>query len=141
MKRRFEGKGALTTAGAQGMGEPIARTFVDAGATVVAPDINAEKLAELDSVNGIDVLGTGAIASLIDRGSHCDVLFSCAGFIRSGSVLECTHDGPDMGLDLNVKSMFPINKTKIAHIAVNLARDESIFMSNTLMKVDRGMSI
>jgi len=115
MKKRLEGKRALVTAAAQGIGEATARAFAQAGASVVATDVNAEKLAELDGVDGIttavlNVMDSRAIGELIGRESHFDILFNCAGVVHSGSVLECTDDEWDMAFDLNVKSMFHMSK-------------------------------
>lgn len=111
MKPRLEGKRALVTAAAQGIGEATARAFAAAGAQVLATDINAEKLSELDAVENIstavlDATDRQAIESLIASQAPFDVLFNCAGFVHHGSVLECTDDQWDMAFDLNVKSMF-----------------------------------
>lgn len=111
MKPRLEGKRALVTAAAQGIGEATARAFAAAGAQVLATDINAEKLIELDAVENIstavlDATDRQAIESLIASQAPFDVLFNCAGFVHHGSVLECTDDQWDMAFDLNVKSMF-----------------------------------
>lgn len=115
MKKRLEGKRALVTAGAQGIGEATARAFAQAGAHVLATDINAEKLNELSSVENIstavlDVTDGAAIDRLIAAEAPFDILFNCAGFVHHGSVLDCTEEEWDMGFDLNVKSMFRMSK-------------------------------
>ncbi|MFK7994467.1 MAG: SDR family oxidoreductase [Granulosicoccus sp.] len=111
MKHRLEGKRALVTAAAQGIGEATARAFAEAGAQVLATDINAGKLGELEGVDNIstatlDVTDRLAIKSFIESQAAFDVLFNCAGFVHHGSVIECTDDEWDMAFDLNVKSMF-----------------------------------
>lgn len=118
MTKRLDGKRALVTAAAQGIGEATARAFAAAGATVLATDINADKLAALSTVEGIttsvlDVTDAEAIAELVERESHFDVLFNCAGFVHHGSVLTCTEDEWDMAFTLNVKSMFQLSKAVI----------------------------
>ena len=115
MKKRLEGKRALVTAGAQGIGEATARAFAQAGAQVLATDINAEKLGELASVDNIstrvlDATDGAAINSLVDSEAPFDILFNCAGFVHHGSVLDCTEDEWDMAFDLNVKSMFRVTR-------------------------------
>ncbi|MFK8081635.1 MAG: SDR family oxidoreductase [Granulosicoccus sp.] len=118
MKRRLEGKRALVTAAAQGIGEATARAFAAEGADVLATDINAEKLLQLDSVENIstailDATDRQAIASLVASQAAFDVLFNCAGFVHHGSVLECTDDQWDMAFNLNVKSMFRMSQAVI----------------------------
>jgi len=115
MKKRLEGKRALVTAGAQGIGEATARAFAQAGASVLATDINAEKLGELASVENIstrvlDVTDSAAIRNLIDNEPPFDILFNCAGVVHHGSILDCTEEEWDMGFDLNVKSMFRVSQ-------------------------------
>lgn len=111
MNKRLEGKRALVTAAAQGIGEATARAFAEAGATVVATDINAARLAELDSVPGIttqvlNVMERDAIESFFKDETAFDILFNCAGTVHNGSVIDCTDDEWDMAFNLNVKSMF-----------------------------------
>ena len=118
MKKRLEGKQALVTAGAQGIGAATAKAFAKAGANDLVTDINSEKLAEIATIDGIrtavlDVTDQAAINDLIKTESHFDVLFNCAGFVHHGSVLDCTDEDWDMAFDLNVKSMFHMSKAVI----------------------------
>lgn len=115
MKKRLEGKRALVTAAAQGIGEATARAFAQAGAEVVATDINAEKLAELDSEPGIrtrvlNVMDRSAIETLVSEEGPFTVLFNCAGTVHHGSILDCTDEDWDLAFDLNVKSMFRVSQ-------------------------------
>ncbi len=115
MRNRLQGKRALVTAAAQGIGEATARAFADAGANVLATDINATKLAELESVPSIstrelDVTDTRAIAELTAQESAFDILFNCAGFVHHGTILACKDEEWDMAFDLNVKSMYRVTK-------------------------------
>lgn len=118
MKKRLEGKRALVTAAAQGIGEATARAFAEAGATVVATDINAEKLAELSSVPGIqtrvlNVMDRSAIEALVAEEAAFDILFNCAGTVHNGSILDCTDEDWDLAFNLNVKSMFLMSQAII----------------------------
>jgi len=113
MKQRLEGRRALVTAAAQGIGEATARAFAAAGADVLATDINAGKLSELDGIDNIctavlDASDRQAIEALVSAQGAFDVLFNCAGTVHHGSVLECTDDQWDVAFDLNVKSMFRV---------------------------------
>lgn len=111
MMMRLDGKRALVTAAAQGIGEATARAFAANGAQVLATDINEQKLQELSSVDNIsvaplDATDRHAIETLVAREAPFNVLFNCAGMVHHGSVLDCTDDQWDMAFDLNVKSMF-----------------------------------
>ena len=111
MTRRLEGKTSLVTAAAQGIGRATALAFAHEGAQVAATDVNADKLAELDSVESIvvhelDVTDREAITTLASKSEGPDVLFNCAGFVHHGTILECTDDDWSFTMELNVRSMF-----------------------------------
>lgn len=111
MTGKLQGKTALVTAAAQGIGRATAELFVREGAQVWATDINVEKLGELDGLKGmstrrLDVRDTKAIETLVREIGTVDVLFNCAGYVHNGSILECTELDWDFAFDLNAKSMF-----------------------------------
>ena len=111
MTDRLNGKKALITAAAQGIGEATARAFAAEGAEVIATDINEPLLAQLADIDGItvrhlDVTDDTAIRRVIGDAGALDVLVNCAGFVHHGSVLDCTDDDWNMAFDLNVTSMF-----------------------------------
>jgi len=99
----------LITAAAQGIGRASVEAFVKAGARVIATDINAGKLAELNGLENVttrvlDVLSAEAVKSAVAEIGHIDVLFNCAGVVHSGTVLEMSESDLDFALDLNVKA-------------------------------------
>ncbi|OAP37710.1 NAD(P)-dependent oxidoreductase [Sinorhizobium glycinis] len=110
MSGLLAGKRAVITAAAQGIGRAAAEAFSREGASVVATDINEEKLAELAAVGmevaKLDVLSEAAIAEFGARTGAVDVLFNCAGFVHAGTILEASEKDYDFAFDLNVKSMF-----------------------------------
>jgi len=101
------GKTVLVTAAAQGIGRAIARKFAERGATVWATDINEAALPEFGGVTRrrLDVLKYEDVAALVGEVGTIDVLCNCAGFVHSGTVLECESGDLDFSFDLNVKSM------------------------------------
>ena len=106
----LQGKTVLATAAAQGIGRATALAFARAGATVVATDINDKLLAELAQEPGIttrklDVLDNAAVAKIASDIGPVDILFNCAGFVHSGSILEMKDEELDFAFDLNVRSM------------------------------------
>jgi len=71
---RFEGKVAIVTGAARGVGREIVRAFADAGARVVAADREGDGLAETsaphgDAVSAIvaDVSTTDGAQAIVDR--------------------------------------------------------------------------
>ncbi|MBM86288.1 MAG: NAD(P)-dependent oxidoreductase [Rhodospirillaceae bacterium] len=111
MGNRLAGKTALITAAAQGIGRASAEAFADEGARVIATDVNVVKLAELESIHGIethvlDVLDRAAISTAASKVGAVDVLFNCAGFVHHGTILECEEKDWDFSFDLNVKAQY-----------------------------------
>ena len=105
----LSGKIVLITAAAQGIGRASVEAFVKAGASVIATDVNAGKLAELDGVAGVttrllDVLSADAVNQAVAEIGHIDVLFNCAGVVHSGTVLEMSDKDLDFAFDLNIKA-------------------------------------
>lgn len=115
MSQRLAGKTAFVTAAAEGIGRACAEAFAAEGAEVLATDINADKLAELDGVSGIttrrlDVLDPAAIQALAAEIVAPAILLNCAGFVHHGSILEATEEQWEFGFDLNVRSQFRMIK-------------------------------
>jgi 2-keto-3-deoxy-L-fuconate dehydrogenase len=103
---RLNGKVALLTAAAAGIGRATAEAFAGEGAHVIATDLEAEKLAGLKGdKRQLDVRSTAAVNALAKEIGTIDVLFNCAGFVHHGSILECAESDWDFSFDLNVKSM------------------------------------
>jgi 2-keto-3-deoxy-L-fuconate dehydrogenase len=78
---------------------------------VWATDINGQLLAGYEGVERVrtatlDVLHKGAIEKLVGSLPAIDVLFNCAGFVHSGSVLQASDEEWNFALNLNVRSQF-----------------------------------
>jgi 2-keto-3-deoxy-L-fuconate dehydrogenase len=106
MTGRLQGKLALLTAAAAGIGRATAEAFVAEGARVIATDINLDGLKGLAAeTRRLDVRSTEAVAALAGEIGAIDVLFNCAGFVHHGTILDCSDADWDFSFDLNVKSM------------------------------------
>lgn len=106
----LDGKIILITAAGQGIGAASARACAQAGARVIATDVNADLLAGLRDARNIetrqlDVTDAGAIGALAADLPDLDGLFNCAGVVHHGSVLDLTDDDWAFALDLNVTAM------------------------------------
>ena len=101
------GKIVFITAAAQGIGRASAEAFVKAGAKVVATDINAEKLSELNGLPNVttrllNVLDAAAIDNAVKEIGRIDVLFNCAGVVHAGTILDMPDKDLQFAFDLNV---------------------------------------
>jgi 2-keto-3-deoxy-L-fuconate dehydrogenase len=109
MMGKLDGKVAVITAAAQGIGRATAELFAREGARVVATDINGAKLAELQGAGietqVLNVLDDEAVRTVIGGIGRIDVLFNCAGVVHGGTILDVTDKELDFAFDLNVKAM------------------------------------
>jgi len=114
-----EGKVVLVTGGSRGIGEMIARGFVENGAKVYISsrkaevcDRVAEELSEFGTCISLpfDLGGMAGIEGLAnaikERESRLDVLVNNAGATWGAPIDEYPEDGWDKTVDLNVKSIF-----------------------------------
>jgi 2-keto-3-deoxy-L-fuconate dehydrogenase len=103
---RLDGKKALVTGAAQGIGRATALLFAAEGADVIAVDRNAEALAVLKGCRPIvlDLLDGAAITALGRDTGRIDILVNCAGYVDSGDILSTTEQGYDLSFDLNVRA-------------------------------------
>src|SRR5215217_924081 len=97
--RRFEGRVALVTAAAQGIGSAVARRLADEGASVVVTDLQEEEVAEVAKEIGSNALGMrvdvtsrddvdAAVAAAVERFGRLDVVVNNAGGCIVRSVPE-----------------------------------------------------
>jgi 2-keto-3-deoxy-L-fuconate dehydrogenase len=107
---RLDGKRALVTAAGQGIGWASAVMMAREGAAVTATDINPERLAALEAegidARRLDVRDPQGIVAAVDAVGALDVLFNCAGFVASGTVLDLDDQGWALSMDLNLTAMF-----------------------------------
>lgn len=110
MAGRLEGKTAFCTASGAGIGRATAIAFAREGARVIASDIDMGSLKDLADhgiaeTHIVDARQLASIKRSADTIGPVDILFNAAGFVHSGTVLECSDEDWDFSFDLNVKSM------------------------------------
>ncbi len=121
MTQRLAGKTAFVTAAGQGIGRATALAFVKEGAHVIGTDVNAAALDTLHqecgcAVEVLDVTNPDAVKAAAAKHSGVNVLFNGAGFVHSGSVLDCTEEDWDFAFSLNVRSQFRMIKAFLPHM-------------------------
>lgn len=108
MKPRLAGKTAIVTAAARGIGRATVERFLAEGASVHALDLDRDGLTKLPgcTAHQVDLTDADAIAGLRESIGPADILFNCAGYVHSGSILECDEEDWDYSTNLNVTAMY-----------------------------------
>ena len=114
---KLEGKVALVTGGAQGIGRAIAERFSNEGARVVIADIAADAAAQTaDAIGGdafsvhLDVCDEASIKAMVatctDVAGGIDILVNNAAVFDMAPLLDESRERWDRLFDVNVKGMF-----------------------------------
>ncbi len=123
---RFEGKVAVVTGGASGIGKATVVEFLSEGAVVVAVDRSVEGLARLEEELGSkgslttiagDVTSSEdvgrMVGEVVKKHGRIDVLFNNAGILVEGTVEEVSEDDWDRIMAVNVKGPFLMSKAVV----------------------------
>ena len=118
---RLEGKCAIVTGAAQGLGEAIARRLAVEGCSLVIADVNAEK-AEAAAAAIVEATGQRAIGKKVDvtDADACgimveeamaafgklDILVANAGILKAGDITEMAPEDWRRVLDVNLTGYF-----------------------------------
>ncbi|MGH3025488.1 MAG: SDR family NAD(P)-dependent oxidoreductase, partial [Gaiellaceae bacterium] len=113
--KRFEGKTALVTGGAKGIGAATAALFASEGANVVVADFDEATAQETAKAIGghavrCDVTKRedveAAVEAAVGHGGSLDILVTCAGIIRDNMLFKMTDDDWDSVIDTHLKGTF-----------------------------------
>ena len=113
-RQRLEGRRAIVTGGARGIGAESARTYAAHGARVAIIDLLAGAMADVtQAIDGIGVeadltdpdAARRATQSAIDALGGVDVLVNNAGILRFSPLLDITVEDWDLTFDVNVRAM------------------------------------
>jgi 2-keto-3-deoxy-L-fuconate dehydrogenase len=135
---KLAGKTALVTAAAQGIGKATAELFAAHGADVLATDINVAALKQLQHcrTRRLDVLQPEDITRAVNDAGSIDILFNCAGYVASGSALDCTDEQWELSFDLNVTSMFRLMRAVLPQMVAR--RSGSIINMSSVVSSIKG---
>lgn len=126
---RLDGKVALVTGSARGLGAAIALALAEAGADVVANDRAdpAETVQAIASLPGRRALGLVAdlsnrrasdalIADAIDKMGRLDILANNAGIIRRSPAVEYPDEDWDQVIEINLTAVFRLCRAAGRHM-------------------------
>lgn len=113
---RLDGKVALITGGASGIGERTSRAFTAAGASVIIADLDTKKAeelsAELPGSRAIlcDITSEESVKHVFQQVPHLDILVNNAGIGLVGGVTETELADFERVMRVNVTGMFLVTK-------------------------------
>src|SRR5690349_5334661 len=131
---RVEGKIALVTGGAAGIGRATARTLAREGASVVVADIDLDRAKVVAEETGGEALHFDAtdaasiealVAAVVDRHGRIDVIHNNAALVgpdawfTDGSVVDTSLEMWDRAFATNVRSIFVMCKHALPHMVRN----------------------
>lgn len=124
---KLEGKTAVITGGARGIGKEIAKVLAKQGANCVLCDVNAQELeiaaSEIESL-GVQCMPLAlnvcdlkqcvdAMNKIIDKFKKIDILINNAGITRDGLLLRMKEEDWDSVISVNLKGTFNCTKAAV----------------------------
>jgi 3-oxoacyl-[acyl-carrier protein] reductase len=145
---RFEGKTALVTGGARGIGAATATLLAREGAAVVVADFDEAAAQETaaaiggravrcDVTNREDV--QAAVAEAASLVGSLDILVTCAGIIRDNMLFKMSDDDWDAVIDTHLKGTFYAVRAAQAHM-VEQKSGKMVLISSTSALGNRGQT-
>ncbi|HEY6961832.1 MAG TPA: SDR family NAD(P)-dependent oxidoreductase [Gaiellaceae bacterium] len=145
---RFEGKTAVVTGGAKGIGAATAKRLAAEGATVVVADFDeaaAQQTAQeirghavrCDVTKLEDV--EAAVAKAVEAGGSLDILVTCAGIIRDNLLFKMSDDDWNAVIDTHLKGTFYAVRAAQKHM-VEKRSGKMVLISSTSALGNRGQT-
>src|SRR2546430_7348627 len=145
---RFEGKTALVTGGARGIGAATAARLASEGAKVVVADFDEAAAQETAAAFGgvavrCDVTSRedveSAVAAAVAQFGALDILVTCAGIIRDNMLFKMTDEDWDDVIDTHLKGSFFAARAAQRHM-VEQQSGKIVFISSTSALGNRGQT-
>jgi NAD(P)-dependent dehydrogenase (short-subunit alcohol dehydrogenase family) len=112
--KRFEGKVALVTGAASGIGKATVARLAEEGAKVAAIDINGDVEFRCDVSDEAQVNAT--VAAIIGKYDRLDVVANVAGILRADHTHELALDAWEKVLRINLTGTFLVCRASIPHL-------------------------
>lgn len=130
----LDGKVALVTGGARGIGLASAARLVEAGAAVLLADIEQETLADATAGLGPDVatfvgditdpgMPDALVSAVLDRWGRVDIVFNNAGYNWDAPLVELSDQQFQAMLEIHLIAPFRILRAVGPHFIESAARD------------------
>lgn len=129
LENRLQGKVAIITGAASGIGEAAVNLFTEQGAQVIANDLSQEKLEACFEGNanvvcvGRDITDEGAPQALIDAAieafGHLEILFNNAGVCPPEPMMEQSRETWDRAINVNVYAANMLTVAAVPHLKVS----------------------
>jgi len=124
--KRLEGKVAIITGAASGIGAATTRLFTDEGARVLAVDRSESRILEVHADNGAvvslaknvthDDAPQAIVEKALDAFGGFDILFNNAGVVKYTLAAEMDDEEWDWNMDVNVRAQFRTCRAAIPHL-------------------------
>ncbi|MEI7057554.1 glucose 1-dehydrogenase [Nocardioides sp. CCNWLW239] len=151
---RFDGRVAVITGAARGIGFGVATRFAEEGASVAIIDLDeaaaAEAAAKLPLVDGATSVGIGAnvakaedteaaVARVVEELGGLHILMNNAGITRDNLLFKMTEDDWDLVMNVHLKGHFLMSKAAQA-VFVKQKYGKIINVSSTSATGNRGQA-
>lgn len=141
---KLDGKVAVVTGAARGLGQGMALALAEAGADIVAVDI----LPADDTVKQVKALGRKAVAIVGNLGDRAaipqvitdakkhftslDILVNCAGIIRRADFVDFTEKDWDDVMGINIDAVFMLSQCFVRDVIARNAKAKIINIASML---------
>jgi NAD(P)-dependent dehydrogenase (short-subunit alcohol dehydrogenase family) len=126
---QLDGQVAIVTGAAslRGIGFATAQLFAREGARVVVLDLDARQAVSAAAQLGAEHLGLGcdvrdegrcraAVAQVLERFDHVDVLVNNAGVSQSHRLMDSSQQDYDLVMDVSVRGSFNMSRAAVPHL-------------------------
>ena len=143
---RFEGKNAVVTGGARGIGAATAERLASEGARVVIADFDeagAQETAQRVGNGAVgvrcDVTKRDEVEAAVEVAGGVDILVTCAGIIRDNLLFKMSDDDWDAVIDTHLKGTFYAVRAAQKHMVERKA-GKIVTISSTSALGNRGQT-